>query len=74
MSERVGKSNAVEHKKMKTKKGEYTMKGKKNEIKRIKEKLLALYTVNIYVTKSSLIINGPQTQKFILEVMPIIQM
>ena len=43
-------------------------------MKRIKEKLLALYTVNIYVTKSSLIINGPQTQKFILKVMPIIQM
>ena len=34
----------------------------------------AIYTVNIYVTKSSLLINGPQTQKFILEIIPIIQL
>ena len=27
-----------------------------------------IYTVNIYQTKSSLLINGPQMQKFILEI------
>ena len=31
-----------------------------------------MYTVNIYPTKSSSSINGPQMQKFILEVMPIV--
>ena len=31
-------------------------------------------TVNIYRTKSSLLINGPQMQKFILEVIPIVQL
>ena len=31
-------------------------------------------TVNVYRTKSSLLINGPRTQKFILEVIPIIQL
>ena len=31
-------------------------------------------TVNVYRTKSSLLINGPRTQKFILEVTPIIQL
>ena len=74
MSERVGKSNAVEHKKNEDQEGRVYNERIKNQIKRIKEKLLALYTVNIYVTKSNLIINGPQTQKFILEVMPIIEM
>ena len=33
-----------------------------------------IYTFNIYRTKSSLLINGPQMQKFILEVIPIIQL
>ena len=33
-----------------------------------------IYTVNLYITKSSLPINGPQVQKFILEVIPIIQL
>ena len=33
-----------------------------------------MYTVNICRTKSSLLINDPQTQKFILEVIPIIQL
>ena len=33
-----------------------------------------IYTVNIYRTKSSLLINGPQMQKFISEVMPIVQL
>ena len=33
-----------------------------------------IYTVNIYQTKSSLLINGPQMQKFILEVIPIVQL
>ena len=33
-----------------------------------------IYTVNIYRTKSSLLINGPQMQKFIREVIPIIQL
>ena len=33
-----------------------------------------IYTVNIYLTKSSLPINGPQVQKFILEVIPIVQL
>ena len=33
-----------------------------------------IYTVNIYLTKSSLLINGPQMQKFILEVIPIVQL
>ena len=33
-----------------------------------------IYTVNIYLTKSSLPINGPQLQKFILEVIPIVQL
>ena len=33
-----------------------------------------IHTVNIYRTKSSLLINGPQTQRFILELIPIIQL
>ena len=33
-----------------------------------------IYTVNIYRTKSSLLINGPQMQKFILDVIPIVQL
>ena len=33
-----------------------------------------IYTVNIYRTKSSLLINGPQMQKFISEVIPIVQL
>ena len=33
-----------------------------------------LYTVNIYRTKFSLLINGSQMQKFILEVIPIVQL
>ena len=33
-----------------------------------------IYTVNIYRTKSRLLINGPQMQKFILEVIPIVQL
>ena len=33
-----------------------------------------IYTVNIYRAKSSLLINGPQMQKFILEVIPIVQL
>ena len=32
-----------------------------------------IYTVNIYHTISSLLINGPQAQKFILDVIPIVQ-
>ena len=33
-----------------------------------------VYTVNIYRTKSRLLINGPQTQKFAVEVILIIQL
>ena len=33
-----------------------------------------IYTVNIYRTKSSLLVNGPQMQKFISEVIPIVQL
>ena len=33
-----------------------------------------MYTVNIYLTKSSFLINGSQTQKFVLEVITIIQL
>ena len=33
-----------------------------------------MYTVNIYLTKSSFLINGPQTQIFVLEVITIIQL
>ena len=43
---------------------------RENESKRNQE----IYTVNIYRTKSSLLINGLQMQQFILEVMPIIQL
>ena len=55
---------------MKIKEGEYTVKkeSRRNQ---------AIYTVNIYPTKSSkgsLLINGPQTQKFILEVIQITQL
>ena len=32
------------------------------------------YTVNIYQTKRSLLINGPQMQKFVLEAIPIVQL
>ena len=42
----------------------------KNELRRNQ----VIYTVNIYCTKSRLLINGPQMQKFILEVVPIIQL
>ena len=71
-NERVGKSNTVEHKENEDQEGRVYNERIKNQTKRIKEKLLALYTFNIYVTKSSLIINGPQTPKFALEVIPII--
>ena len=37
-------------------------------------KIQVIYTFNIYRTKSSLLINGPQMQKFILEVTTIIQL
>ena len=33
-----------------------------------------IYTVNVYRTKSSILINGPHVQKFILEVTPIVQL
>ena len=33
-----------------------------------------IYTVSIYQTKTSFLINGPQIKKFILEVIPIIQL
>ena len=33
-----------------------------------------IYTVNIYQTKRSLLINGPQMQKFVLEAIPIVQL
>ena len=42
-----------------------------SEITRVKEKES---TVNIYWTKSRLLVNGPQMKKFILEVIPIIQL
>ena len=46
------------------------------ENKRVKEKeprrSQVIYTVNIYRTKYSLLIISPQTQKFMLEVMPLI--
>ena len=71
-NERVGKSNTVEHKENEDQEGRVCNERIKNQTKRIKEKLLALYTFNIYVTKSSLIINGPLTPKFALEVIPII--
>lgn len=46
------------------------------ENKRVKEKesrrSQVIYTVNIYRTKYSSLIISPQTQKFMLEVMPLI--
>ena len=49
-----------------------------SEIIRVREKESkrnrVIDTVNIYQTKSSLLINGPQMQKFILEVTPIVQL
>lgn len=49
-----------------------------SEIIKVKQKKSrrnqVLNTVNIYCTKSSLVVNGPQTQKLILEVIPINQL
>ena len=45
-------------------------KEKSNATRRYKK---ALFTVNIYRTTSRLLINGPQVQKFIQEILPAIQ-
>ena len=49
-----------------------------SESVRVKEKESrrnqVINTVNIYRTKSSLLINGPHTQKFMLEVIPLIEL
>ena len=69
----VRKSNKVEHLRNEDQGGRIY-----SESKRVKEKESrrnqVIYTVNVYCTKSSLLMNGPQTQKFILEVIPIIQL
>ena len=69
----VRKSNKVEHLRNEDQGGRIY-----SESIRVKEKESrrnqVIYTVNVYRTKSSLLINGPQTQKFILEVIPIIQL
>ena len=66
----VSKSNKVEHLRNEDQEGRIY-----SESIRVKEKESrrnqVIYTVNIYRTKSSLLINGPQTQKFISEFIPI---
>ena len=48
-----------------------------SEILRVKDKnsrgQWIIFTINIYRTKKSFLINGPQVQKFILEILPWIQ-
>ena len=48
-----------------------------SEILRVKDKnsrgQWIIFTINIYRTKRSFLINGPQVQKFILEILPWIQ-
>ena len=66
----VSKRNKVEHLRNEDQKGRIY-----SESIRVKEKESrrnqVIYTVNIYRTKSSLLINGPKTQKFISEFIPI---
>ena len=33
----------------------------------------AIFTINVFRTKSSFLINGPQVQKFLLELLPVVQ-
>ena len=69
----VRKSNREEHLRNEDQEGRTY-----SESIRVKEKESrrnqVIYTVNIDRTKSRLLINDPQTQKFILEVIPIIQL
>ena len=69
----VRKSNKVEHLRNEDQGGRMY-----SESIRVKEKKSrrnqVIYTVNIYRTKSTLLINGSQTQKFILEFIPITQL
>ena len=77
-----GVKQIIENTVSKIKKMEYIRNedqdGKCSESFRVKEKESrrnqVIYTINIYQTKSSLLINGPQMQKLILEVMPIVQL
>ena len=69
----VSKSNKVEYWRNEDQEGRIyseSIRVKENESRRNQ----VIYTVNIYRPKSSLLINGPQTQKFLLEVIPIIQL
>ena len=68
----VRKSNREEHLRNEDQEGRTY-----SESIRVKEKesrRKVMYTVNIDRKKSRLLINDPQTQKFILEVIPIIQL
>ena len=69
----ISKINKIEYTRNKIKKGEYIVKKLESEKKESRRNQV-IYTVNIYRTKSSLLINGPQMQKFILEVIPIVQL
>ena len=69
----VRKSNRVEHLRNEDQEERIC-----SESIRVKEKdsrrNQVINTVNIYRTKSSLLINGPHTQKFMLEVIPLIEL
>ena len=73
MGNTVSKTQKIEHIRNEDQKWEIyseSIKVMKNELRRNQ----VIYTVNTYCTKSRLLINGLQMQKFILEVVPIIQL
>ena len=70
---KVSKINKIEHIRNGAQEGRVhieSIRVRENKSKRNQ----VIHTVNIYRTKSSLLINGPQTQKFILELISIIQL
>ena len=70
----VSKSNKVEHLRNEDLAGRTWVKKSTWVKEKESRRNQVIYTVNICRTKSSLLINDLQTQKFILEVIPIIQL
>ena len=70
---KVSKINKIEHIRNGAQEGRVHTESIRVREKKSKRNQV-IHTVNIYRTKSSLLINGPQTQRFILELIPIIQL
>ena len=70
---KVSKINKIEHIRNGAQEGRVHIESIRVREKKSKRNQV-IHTVNIDRTKSSLLINGPQTQKFILELIPIIQL